>query len=890
MKTRAWKIMRNLAAAGLVLSLMACGGGGGIGGGTNTDDGSSSAPTPAYSIGGTVSGISGPMVLQNNQGDDLTVVQDGIFAFTTALPQGTSYAVSVARRPALQGCKVENGSGTVGNADVTDIIITCADLLLLAGDDGSDAGPEYWQYDPVNDAFARLGDFDRSGASEPKNFVQFLGKLYFTAYTRDHYVGLWVYDGTNPATQLAVLGPPYVLRVGPGRAELAVYNNKLYFPAYDESHGLELWAYDETNGARMVADINPGGHSAPGNLTVFNNKLYFTATTSDRGREIWSYHDLSGVTLFADICPGDESAGYPCSSHPEGLTVHAGKLYFSANDGVNGRELWEYDPYRRTYPLHMVESPTGPEGSVAPAMMTSFKDKLFFRASDENGNIELWFYDGQTPPQKAASAWNGSAFEEPHDLLVADHNLYFIANARQELWIYDGVAEPTRLVVLCPNNCRESPAGLAAFDGKLYFRANDSTHGSELWVYDGAASPSLVSDICPGPCSSLEGMGVYNFVVYGNKLYFAADDGIHGLELMSYDGNTVALVDDIYHWGRFPDVAIVTTRFKGKYYFAQNTAAYGTELWSYDGINPPQMVADIQPGTGGSMPTSFTVYDGTLYFVADNGSGWELWRFDGVGPPERLAESLSTTLGREPADLVVYNNKLYFAAYEPKTGYELWAYDGATAQMMVDINPGPAYSFPMGLTVFAGKLVFSAENAATYPELWVYDEKEGARMVSDLFPGIGGSYPLNLTVYNGRLYFSAYHDAVGRELWYYDGVTMPRVAADVCPGTTTTGTPCSSNPSHLVVFNNELYFSADDGVNGRELWVYDEMNGARVVGDLRPGPTGSRPTDLTVSNNQLYFAACDDFHGCEYWRHDSANPPALLRDLWPGTQSGAPGT
>src|SRR5438067_9082822 len=56
----------------------------------------------SYSIGGTVSGLSGTLVLQNNLGDDLTLTANGSFTFTTRLNTGASYAVTVKNAPGNQ--------------------------------------------------------------------------------------------------------------------------------------------------------------------------------------------------------------------------------------------------------------------------------------------------------------------------------------------------------------------------------------------------------------------------------------------------------------------------------------------------------------------------------------------------------------------------------------------------------------------------------------------------------------------------------------------------------------------------------------------------------------------------------------------------------------------
>ncbi len=84
--------------------------------------------TTAFSIGGTVSGLSGTgLVLQDNGGDSLSVAANGSFTFATKVASGSAYAVTVHTQPAspAQTCVVTNGSGTVGSANVTNVSIAC---------------------------------------------------------------------------------------------------------------------------------------------------------------------------------------------------------------------------------------------------------------------------------------------------------------------------------------------------------------------------------------------------------------------------------------------------------------------------------------------------------------------------------------------------------------------------------------------------------------------------------------------------------------------------------------------------------------------------------------------------------------------------------------------
>ncbi len=89
-------------------------------------NGTAPTSTPTYTVGGTISGLSGTAVLQDNGGDNLSVSSNGTFTFPTALASGKAYSATVATNPSGQQCTVSNGSGTVGSANVTNIAIACS--------------------------------------------------------------------------------------------------------------------------------------------------------------------------------------------------------------------------------------------------------------------------------------------------------------------------------------------------------------------------------------------------------------------------------------------------------------------------------------------------------------------------------------------------------------------------------------------------------------------------------------------------------------------------------------------------------------------------------------------------------------------------------------------
>jgi 6-phosphogluconolactonase len=107
---RARAALISLAA----LALASCSGGGGSGG--------------PVRLGGTVSGLAGSgLVLSVNGGNDLAVVGNGAFLFSTMIPVGTTYSVTVLTQPAnpSQTCVVGNGSGQSTGTNVTNVAVAC---------------------------------------------------------------------------------------------------------------------------------------------------------------------------------------------------------------------------------------------------------------------------------------------------------------------------------------------------------------------------------------------------------------------------------------------------------------------------------------------------------------------------------------------------------------------------------------------------------------------------------------------------------------------------------------------------------------------------------------------------------------------------------------------
>jgi hypothetical protein len=99
----------SVIALGLITIVGSNGGGSGGGGGGSTD----------FTVGGTVSGLTGTgLILQNNGGDDLSISSNGTFTFSTAISDGDTFHVTVLTPPSGQACAITNASGTISGANV----------------------------------------------------------------------------------------------------------------------------------------------------------------------------------------------------------------------------------------------------------------------------------------------------------------------------------------------------------------------------------------------------------------------------------------------------------------------------------------------------------------------------------------------------------------------------------------------------------------------------------------------------------------------------------------------------------------------------------------------------------------------------------------------------
>ena len=528
-----------------------------------------------------------------------------------------------------------------------------------------------------------------------------------------------VYDGNDRSS--------FLYRSDPG--SLIEFNDKLYFSANDGESGRELFVSDGTAaGTRLVADINPNAYesndeppfpygSNPSQFIEFNNKLYFTANNGESGDELFvSNGTRDGTQLLVDINPGVNDGNYgppvPKSSYPNNFFEFNNKLYFTANNGESGDELFVSDGTAEGTQL-LVDinpninsnyGPSFPEGSN-PSQFIEFNNKLYFTADDGESGRELYVTDGTAEGTQLLVDLNPNVNDDnyrptftrgsnPSQFIEFNNKLYFSANdgenGRQELFVSDGTVEGTQLLVDLNPDVYEGnfgfsfpissyPSDFIEFDNKLYFAANDGENGTELFISDGTAEGTqLLVDLNPSINDSYYGSSFpkssnpTNFVEFNGKLYFIANDGESGRQLFVSDGTAdgtqlvtdinsgTQLLVDLRPLDNYDYRSNALVEFNNKLYFTGDDGTSGTELFVTDGTRDgTQLLADLNPGSSyrsgyyGFYPFEPTLVRDELFFAARSAeAGTELFKLT-LNPTVAPSQSLNPITGTANDDNLV---------------------------------------------------------------------------------------------------------------------------------------------------------------------------------------------------------------------------------------------
>lgn len=330
----------------------------------------------------------------------------------------------------------------------------------------------------------------------------------------------------------------------------------------------------------------------------------------------------------------------------------------------------------------------------------------------------------------------------------------------------------------------------------------------------------------------------------------------------------------------------------------------GDALWRTDGT----AAGTIALKSGFAQPTSFTEFNGDLYFTNANRS--ELWRSDGT-PSGTIRLHMSG--GSQNLRMVgQINDDLFFQDYDAATGLELYRTDGTVSGTMIvkDINPGSGNGFAGHAAAAGNYLFFAANNGTEGRELWISDgSSAGTVMVEDINPGAADGFGNSVGVLadNNLYYFAGTAPESAGQPWVSDGTPegtfqLQNIAEEegVAPSIsyriahegvvyfevwhwadsrtelwTSGGTPASTGKvkdigydeenHEFLVYEDKIYFFK--AIEPYEyLWVTDgTAEGTQQIVAI----AGDNSLDyFDVVNGHLLFSASDQGHSFRFYRSD----------------------
>jgi ELWxxDGT repeat protein len=568
---------------------------------------------------------------------------------------------------------------------------------------------------------------------------------------------------------------------------------------------------------QLVADLNTTPLSSnPGDFITIGKITYFSADDGLHGRELWETDGTAaGTKLVRDINIGigfsNQEIAEPGSSNPTNLIDAGGMLAFIADDGLHGPQIWKSD------------------GTSAGTIRLT--------------NISSGLYP--PPPPTNLVGGNGTIFF----LQEADVSTPDFSTAGQELWatnLATGKSQLLRTFIF------DSPFGLTGVGGELFFVASDDSNGFALWKSDGTvAGTHVVKDLG----------GIHDLTTVNGKLYFVAPDDTSGRDqLWSSDGTAAGTVEisDLSNSNPFQfNLQISDFTSSGyKLFSLQNN-----QVWTSDGTDAgTQLVTDFSTfGSVGFYPQSIDVHGELFVIVYDYpASTYELWKIDGTQQGTQRVGALPgyapDSYGSNRSDLTLVDGTLYVTqsmtiditgTEEFRETAKIWASDGtAGGTGQVDDLIGPLQSLVPGLPV--GTLLFSKFDPTHGTELWKTDGTAGGTLlVKDINTDTGYSRIADLVNSNGTLYFAVDSDDNGAQLWASDGTAAgTRLVDTVVAGFT------NDNVRHLTNVDGKLFFTS--GVDEPDgLWTSDGTS----TGTVSLSKAFFNVRDLTAVGNKLFFAS-----------------------------------
>ncbi len=420
----------------------------------------------------------------------------------------------------------------------------------------------------------------------------------------------------------------------------------------------------------IVKDINTGGSSHPQFLMDFENTLYFVANNGDAGIEVWkSDGSDSGTVMLKDINPygnGIMTTNDPSKAINPRFTKLNGELFFIATDSTNNFELWKTDGSSSNTIKVKEINQTGSAFTKHTRFETD-SSSIYFKAT-VGDKMHLFISDGTEGNTRSIHFFGKIPVSENYEIVNSNNKIFFTHEYKLFLVQDDG-----RVGLIKEFN--SYPQNLVPINGSLVFSA-DGGNGIELWKSNGTLeTTSRIADIVPGAGSSMPA----NFYKNDSIIYFTARNYQVGNELWITNGTEEGTrkVKDITD-NNNPVFNACYASTDSLVYFYSVDSLNSSYLWRTNGTQDGTYVLKNLNEDGTGIPGNFIVYNNLLFFCHQKKNGFELLRTLELDTLMVPLNGINEITFGYPQNLTISNNRLFFTAVDNELGDELWTYNFVT--------------------------------------------------------------------------------------------------------------------------------------------------------------------------------------------------------------------
>ncbi|KAA0175332.1 hypothetical protein FNF27_03035 [Cafeteria roenbergensis] len=268
---------------------------------------------------------------------------------------------------------------------------------------------------------------------------------------------LFVFNGTH----LDAIADVDAERHGSDPDHFTVFQGEPFL-TFTRGDSAELFKLSRSGAIVSLPAMDPATDSAEvSNLVVHDGQVFFAADDGVHGSELWKYNSSDGASMVSDHMQGGEGL------EPRHLVSHNSKLYFAGNFPARGSEVGSYSESEGI----KWETDIAVLGDDAePSDLCSFGSRLFFAAGNDGSNVELWVLEDGGKFYCARDVRPGWGSSSPKFLTVANNTMYFLAsNARDNVALYSYSEDDEMNSVLELSGGTWSDVyGMASLGGQLY--------------------------------------------------------------------------------------------------------------------------------------------------------------------------------------------------------------------------------------------------------------------------------------------------------------------------------------------------------------------------------------------------------------------------------------